>query len=886
MGIRLKLLLPIVIGFIFFSLVIHFYWAVKYEQEELQHFKQSHQAILVSLEPELVRGLLSGDIAALYAFLDQQMKLQIDIWHTLELYDPEHQKLYPLLPYPPLDETKYFYLTHSINYLDETLGTISLRLDWSHEQELIKQRVLELELLIFLMLALTIIFSTFWQNLLIRRPLHSLKNAAVEFANGNVTTPLPAAGKDEIGELTRAFDSMRNQINDSQLSLRQALVNAQAATRAKSEFLANMSHEIRTPMNGVLGMAQLLADTPLTTEQQEYLETIEKSGHSLLQVINHILDFSKIEASKMSLEPINFDLQATAFESIQLMTGQAMEKNLELLFNYEQNCPHYFIGDAGRLRQILVNLLGNAIKFTEQGHVLLDISAKSIEAGHVQILIRVIDTGIGISDDQHHKLFESFAQADGSSTRKFGGTGLGLSICKKLIELMDGEIGFNSAPGLGSTFWIKLELPAGKAPKQLPQSDLHNVRILVVDDNKTNLQILNKQLNAFGMQTTLASNAKDAIQLIKDALQQNDNFDVALFDYLMPEMDGIKLAYTVKNELESSMPLILLTSAGQRGDLQKFSDAGFNAYLNKPVLTNTLRKIIAAAMATKGAYGKLITQHDIAESERLQATSKYKFSGKILLVEDDIINQKVAQGILTNLGLYVDIAYNGKQALQLNKQNDYNLILMDCRMPVMDGYQATREIRKHETERHTPVIALTANVQQSDQQRCKDSGMDDFLGKPFSREDLISILDTWIKPVAENISAYSIKDTSTSTTPDKADTDQAEIKPVDLSELTRLKIMMQDSFADLIDDFIKVTEDRLQQMGQDIQGKLDLLETIAHSMKSSSAYLGAHTLSALAEQLEQQCKTIPPEDLKIQINNIEKEFERVRQSLLAFQSGH
>ena len=883
MGIRLKLLLPIVIGFIILSAVIHFHWAVKYEKEELRHFQQSHQAILASLEPELVRGLLSGDIATIYAFLDQQMKLQFDIWHSLELHNPDRQKLYPLSPSPQLDEKEYFYLTHSISHQGDALGTISLHLDWSHEQELIRQRVFELEQLMFLMLAITAVLSTFWQNSLIRWPLQSLKNAAVEFSNGNISTPLPAAGKDEIGELTRAFDSMRHEINDSHLSLKQALVKAQEATQAKSEFLANMSHEIRTPMNGVLGMAQLLADTPLTGEQQEYLQSIENSGQSLLHVINDILDFSKIEADRMSLEPIHFDLQTTAFESTQLLAGKAAEKNLELLFNYEHNCPYYFIGDAGRLRQILVNLLDNAIKFTQQGHVLLEISADSNDGKQVHLLIKVIDTGIGISDDQHHKLFESFVQADGSTTRKFGGTGLGLSICKKLIHLMDGEIGLDSNPGLGSAFWLKLVLPIGEAPKPLPQSDLHNIRILVVDDNKTNLQILAKQLKAFGMQSTLANNANDAMQLIQNAQQQNEEFDIALFDYLMPEMDGMELAQTVKNELEATMPLILLTSAGQRGDIKKSSDAGFNAYLNKPILNNTLRKTIAAALATHGNHEKIITQHDIAESDRLQNKTISQFSGKILLVEDDITNQKVAQGLLNSLGFETDIANNGKQALQLNAQNNYNLILMDCRMPVMDGYQATREIRNRETGHRTAIIALTANVQKSDQQRCQEAGMDDFLGKPFSREALTSILDKWIKPDPEF--PFDTQEPSTLSTTGKDDITAVTVDAVNISELTTLKSMMPEGFSELIMGYIENTEDRLQQMKLNLDGKQDNLETLAHSMKSSSAYLGAHDLSTLAELLEKQCHRADQDNLQQQISKIEQEFQRVKKSLITFQSN-
>ncbi|MFW2374195.1 MAG: response regulator [Gammaproteobacteria bacterium] len=881
MGIRLKLLLPIVIGFIILSGVIHFYWAVKYEQDGIHKFELNQQAILVSLEPELVRGLLSGDIATLYAFLDKQMELHIDNWRSLVLRDPVGKKLYPLSSFTQADELGYLYLEHSISHLGEALGTISLHLDWDQEQQLIRQHVLELEQLLFLMLALTAIFSTLWQNSLIRWPLQSLKSAATEFANGNFTAQLPAAGNDEIGELTRAFDSMRHEIDESHSHLRQALEQAQEATRAKSEFLANMSHEIRTPMNGVLGMAQLLADTPLSNEQQEYLETIETSGQSLLQVINHILDFSKIEAEKMSLESIHFDLQTTAFETTQLLATKATEKNLELLFNFEQNCPHYFIGDAGRLRQILINVLGNAIKFTQQGHVLLDISAENVEQERVKLIIKVTDTGIGIPQDQQQKLFDSFVQADGSTTRKFGGTGLGLSICKKLVHLMDGEMGIDSTPGLGSTFWIKLELPIGEAPKPLPQSDLQNIRILIVDDNLTNLQILDKQLRACGMQTTLANNSKDAIQLIQDAEQQNNSFDVALFDYLMPEMDGIELAHAVKNELGCCMPLILLTSAGQRGDNKKFSDAGFTAYLNKPLLNNILRKTIAAALATKGTTGKLITQHDITESDHLQGKIKIQFRGKILLVEDDPTNQKVALGILSNLGFEVDIAYHGKQALQLNRDNEYDLILMDCRMPVMDGYQATREIRNQESARRIPIVALTANVQKSDQKCCTDAGMDDFLGKPFTREALIEKLDTWLQHSVETTSAQTSKNNTVSTI--------ADTTAVNLTELSRLEAMIADGFPQLVSEFISDTEQRLEHMSDSVEGEgegeTDTLETLAHSMKSSSAYFGAQILSKLAEQLEQQCHKIKQQDLQQLITQIKLEFQRVKKSLLAYQSS-
>ncbi|MBK6596817.1 MAG: response regulator [Proteobacteria bacterium] len=728
--------------------------------------------------------------------------------------------------------------------------------------------------------AIAIYWLLYW---LLRRfvllPVQALQKSAQLIGAGQYTVRVPIDSRDELGDLAGTLNHLGTDLGGMLSDLRTAKDRAESASVAKSEFLARMSHEIRTPLNGVLGMAELLIGSRgLDDRQTRYADGIRHSAESLMSVINDILDFSKIEAGQLELDRAPFNLREIVEDAIELLSQRSAAKGLELVCDIPLQIYAHRTGDGNRLRQVLINLLGNAVKFTEHGEVVASVSEVK-EDGHSKLRFEVRDTGVGIRAENQTRIFESFSQEDGSITRRYGGTGLGLAISRRLIGLMGGDISVKSTVGVGSRFFFTIDLPrALDSVTDLQPAGLAGSRVLIVDDNATNREIVRRQLQGWGVDATEAASGSDALEAIRRA--NDDPFDVVLLDLHMPVLDGLATARGIR-ALPAGVDVAIVILSSMTGDATRddWDKVSISASLTKPVRQRDLYECLDVLLRGTGALRAL--KNDSAdESPVINAAQPHR----VLLVEDNAVNLAVAQSMLDKINCHVMSAGNGREALELIAANEFDLVLMDCQMPEMDGLTATRLVREREaatTGLHLPIVALTANALQGDREKCLDAGMDDYLTKPFSTAQLRVAVEKWSRLAQlEDVPMSLIRNTNNKT---------GDVTPVDVLDRAALDQIRQLQGADqpdLLRQVIEIYLDSSAQLVRQIDTALaaadaDAAGRAAHALKSSSGNVGAAAVTQLAAEIEAAARANALDRIAELHAELHAAFGKVQQALAA-----
>jgi two-component system sensor histidine kinase/response regulator len=731
---------------------------------------------------------------------------------------------------------------------DRPIGAVYLGLATSVlDQEIVNSR-LSTTGLGLLILALGVLASVYLAAR-VATPILALREATAEIARGNYAISVPSGGSEEIHALSQSFAGMATELRAATDKLATARDAALAAERAKAEFLATMSHEIRTPMNGVTGMLGLLLDTDLDRFQKDYAETAHRSAEALLAVINDILDFSKIEAGKLDLELIDFELRHTIEDVVGLLSEHAAAKGLELATLVHEGVPDVLRGDPGRLRQVLFNLVGNAIKFTERGEVVVRVAVAEASGDAVTLRCEVADTGIGIDSAGQARLFQPFAQADTSTSRRYGGTGLGLAICRRLVEIMGGELGVRSRVGEGSAFWFTAQLArAGSLPEAVlkQRGSLAGFRVLVVDDNRTSREDLGQRLTKWGLDTQVTESGVLGLATLGAAAAEGRPYDLALIDLHMQQMDGLELGRAIKNDPAIARTrLVLMTSISARGQARAAQEAGFAAFLTKPLRQSALHDCLAtvlgqpAAPAGDASAAVIITRHTLTEARAARRA-------RILVAEDNEVNQRVTVGLLERLGHRADVVASGQEAVDAIARARYDLVLMDGHMPGLSGFEAATAIRRRELPgRRLPIIALSADATDAGREACLAAGMDDFIAKPINRAAFDDTLRRWLPDEPRDAGA------AVAAEPPPAAGSEGACATLELSQLSSVAGDDRGRMRTYLDLFASTTAKLLDELVTALRERdASGLRKLAHAVKGACGTVGAQEMAALAAALE------------------------------------